>query len=75
LNPVFTSKFFILNDFDEAKLSSYVDIDDGRICRVYILVKSDHSLVVLNIPDKEFWYFNADMEIKSLMEAKAKAQW
>jgi hypothetical protein len=74
LSPVFASNFFILNDFDEAILSSYVDIDDGRICRVYIPVKSDNSLVVLNIPDKEFWYFNADREIQTLMEAKVKAQ-
>ena len=48
--------------------------DNSNIHRVYIPVKSDHSLVVLNFHDKKFWYFNSDPEIVDIGEAKAKCK-
>ena len=74
LTPQFASNFFILNDFDEARLSQFLDIDDSKLFRVYIPIKSDNSLVVLNVPTKEFWYFNADSQITALDEAKEKGR-
>ena len=37
-------------------------------------VKSDHSLVVLNISEKEFWYFNTNMNLELIADENAKAQ-
>ena len=73
LSPLFASNFFILEDFEEARLSTFVDIEDKSTFRVYIPVKSDDTLVVLNIAEKEFWYFNADIKVSTIEQAKAKA--
>ena len=73
LSPQFASNFFILEDFEEARLSNFVDIEDSAIFRVYMPVKSDCSLVVLDISAKEFWYFNADINVSTIEAAKAKA--
>ena len=75
LTPQFGSNFFVLSDFDEARFSDFVDIDDIKnIHLVYIPVKSENALVVLNIAEKEFWYFNADPDVRTIDEAKEKGQ-
>ena len=74
LSPYFGSNFFVLGSFIEAILGNFVDIDDNKIFRVYIPVKSENSLVVLNISEKEFWYFNADLQTTTIEAAKEKGK-
>jgi hypothetical protein len=74
LSPSFATNFFILNDFQEADLTTTIDLSGNSIFRVYIPVRSEDSLVVLNVIDKEFWYFNADASVTFIDEAKRKGE-
>ena len=69
LSPPFGTNFFILNDFAEADLFKFASIEDETIHRIYIPVKSDDVLIVLNVEEKEFWYFNANSTITSYDDA------
>ena len=69
MSPTFGLNFFILNDFVKADLFKFASIEDETIHRIYIPIKSDDVLIVLNAEEKEFWYFNANPTVTTSKEA------
>jgi len=45
-------------------------LSDRKIMRLFFPIRSMKSLVVVSVPDKEFWYYNADISTtKPIAEA------
>ena len=53
----------------EADLFKFVHIEDLNIHMIYIPVKSEDVLIVLNVEEKEFWYYNANPSVISYKDA------
>ncbi len=60
-NPELGTTLFALESFPENIVNTLRSIINGQQAhRVFFPIRSMKSLVVISIPDKEVWYFNAD---------------
>ena len=62
-----STKFFVLEMFDENLIAFRDMLIDKRTMRIYFPIRSMMSLVVISVPDKEFLYYNADSKSTSQM--------
>jgi hypothetical protein len=70
-NPEIGAMMFALELFtSECKSMIQGLLSDSKIMRLFFPIRSMKSLIVVSVPDKEFWYYNADISTtKPIAEA------
>ena len=70
-NPEIGAMMFALESFSSEIINLLQNlISDSKIMRLFFPIRSLKSLIVVSVPDKEFWYFNADISAsKPIAEA------